>query len=114
MSSYRIAMIAAALLGGLSLASAAGAQDLPPGAGHEMVQTACTTCHGADVIVSQRRSADEWKDVVSRMVGNGAPLADDQFAVVVKYLSDTLGPEGAAPVAQGPAAPATPAAPAAH
>ena len=67
-------------------------------------------CHGVDVIASQRRSADEWKDVVSRMVGNGANLTDDQYVTVVKYLGDKLGPEGPAPTAQA----APPAAPADH
>jgi mono/diheme cytochrome c family protein len=66
------------------------AQDLPPGDGQAVVQSACTACHGVDVIVSQRHTPDEWSDVVSQMVGNGASLTDDQFATVVKYLSTTL------------------------
>lgn len=107
---HRVALIAAALSSGLSFAGASVAQDLPPGDGHDIVQTACTMCHGVDVIASQRRSADEWKDVVSRMVGNGANLTDDQYVTVVKYLGDKLGPEGPAPTAQA----APPAAPADH
>jgi mono/diheme cytochrome c family protein len=47
--------------------------------------------------VSQRLTPDEWRDVVSEMVGNGASLTDDQFAAVVKYLSTTLAPQDAAP-----------------
>lgn len=102
---YRVALIAAALSSGLSFASASVAQDLPAGDGHDIVQTACTMCHGVDVIVSGRRTADEWKDVVSRMVGNGANLTDDQYVTVVKYLGEKLGPDAApAPTAQAPAA----------
>jgi membrane dipeptidase len=89
----RIAMLAAFLLSGLSLAGPAAAQDLPPGEGREAVQAACTACHGVDVIVAQRRSEGDWNDVVARMIGNGATLTDDEYATVVHYLATALGPE---------------------
>src|SRR5271168_4431837 len=94
-TAFRVAVIAAGLSGGLS--TAAIAQGLPPGNGQAVVQSACTGCHGIDVIVSQRHTADEWRDVVSEMVGNGASLTDDQFATVVTYLSTTLALQGSAP-----------------
>lgn len=106
MSSYRLALIAAVLFGGASIHGAAAAQDLPPGEGRELVQTACSQCHGSDVIVAQRHTPDEWKEVVSRMIGNGASLDDNQYVTVLKYLSTALGTDGATkPVAQ--VAPAT-------
>ena len=92
---FCVALITAGLSSGMS--PVAIAQALPPGDGQEVVQNACTACHGVDVIVSQRHTADEWTDVVSQMVGNGASLTDDQFATVVKYLSTTLGPRGSTP-----------------
>jgi competence protein ComEA len=111
---YRVALVAAVLSSSMSFAVASIAQELPPGDGHDVVQSACTGCHGVDLIVSQRHTADEWSDVVSRMVGNGASLTDDQFGTVVKYLSTTLAPEGAAPAPTAQAAPATPPAITAH
>jgi|SRR6185437_11737311 mono/diheme cytochrome c family protein len=92
---FRVAVIAAGLSG--ATFSAAIAQELPPGDGRDVVQSACTACHGIDVIVSQRHTPDEWRDVVSEMVGNGASLTDDQFAAVVKYLSTTLAPQSSTP-----------------
>jgi mono/diheme cytochrome c family protein len=92
---FRVAVIAAGLSSGMS--TAAIAQGLPPGDGQNVVQSACTACHGIDVIVSQRHTPDEWRDVVSEMVGNGASLTDDQFAAVVKYLSTTLAPQSSTP-----------------
>ncbi|MES2295035.1 MAG: hypothetical protein V4527_17180 [Pseudomonadota bacterium] len=106
MLSHRIALVAAVLSSDMCFAGVSAAQDLPPGDGHDVAQNVCTSCHGVDVIVSQRHTADEWSDVVSRMVGNGASLTDDQFAAVVKYLSTALAPEGAAPAPTAQAAPA--------
>lgn len=99
MMTYRVALVAAVMSGGTFFAGASLAQELPPGGGRDTVQGACTACHGVNIIVSQRRTPDEWRDVVSQMVGNGASLTDDQFATVVKYLSTALAPDGAAPTA---------------
>lgn len=92
-----VIMIAAILTSGMSFTSPSAAQELPPGNGRDTVQSACTACHGIDVIVSQRHTGDEWSDIVTQMVGNGANLTDDQFATVVKYLSTALAPQGSTP-----------------
>jgi hypothetical protein len=93
---YRVAVIAAVLSSGMFFADPSVAQMLPPGQGQDIVQNACTMCHGVDVIVSQRHTPDEWRDIVSRMIGNGASLTDDQYVTVVKYLGTKLAPQGAA------------------
>ncbi len=111
---YRIALIAAIMSGGTFFAGASVAQELPPGDGRDTVQGACTACHGVDIIVSQRHTPDEWRDIISQMVGNGASLTDDQFATAVKYLSTTLAPDGAAATTTAHVAPTTPPATAAH
>ena len=74
------------------IATCARAQELPEGQGRALVQSACTQCHGIDVIVRQRRSREDWTDVVSRMVGNGAELSDEDYNQVVQYLAMNLGP----------------------
>jgi cytochrome c5 len=112
MTSYRVALIAAAVTTSLFSSGAALAQNLPAGDGQDTVAATCTMCHGVDVIVASRRPPDEWLEVVSRMVGNGANLSDDQFAAVVKYLSAALGPPSA-PASPSPAV-AKPAAAEAH
>jgi mono/diheme cytochrome c family protein len=84
-----------ALLGAMSMlgiAASAQAQDLPEGQGKALVQAACTQCHGIDVIVRQPRSREDWTEVVSRMVGNGAQLSDEDYNQVVQYLGTYLGP----------------------
>ncbi len=99
MLTYRVALIATVISGGTLFASASMAQELPPGNGRDTVQVACTACHGVDVILSRHRTPDEWRDVVSQMVGNGASMTDDQFAKVLKYLSTALAPDSPASTA---------------
>lgn len=60
--------------------------------GKVLIQTACAQCHSIDVAISQLRSRDEWTDVVSRMIGNGAHLSDDDYSLVIDYLSKHHGP----------------------
>lgn len=87
---------------GTFAASAVIAQslDLPEAAGKKQVVEACIQCHGVDVILAQRRTPDEWSQVVALMVGQGAKLTDDQYKTVVDYLSKNLAPPA---TAAGPA-----------
>ncbi len=68
--------------------------ELPEGPGKAVVQTACAQCHSIDVITNQSRSREEWTDVVSRMIGNGAQLSDDDYNLVIEYLATHYGPSG--------------------
>lgn len=90
MRHFRLASLAAISM--LTVGARAHAQDLPEGEGKALVQSACTQCHGIDVIVSQPRSREDWTEVVSRMVGNGAQLSDEDYNQVVQYLATYLGP----------------------
>jgi mono/diheme cytochrome c family protein len=84
----------------LTIGACAQAQELPEGKGKAVVQTACSQCHGLDVIVG-RRSREEWANVVSQMVGNGAQLSDDDYNTVIEYLATNLGPAGQNAPAKG-------------
>jgi mono/diheme cytochrome c family protein len=85
-------LVSLAAISTLTIGARAHAQDLPEGQGKALVQTACSQCHGIDVIVGQPRSREEWGEVVSRMVGNGAQLSDDDYNLVIEYLATHLGP----------------------
>lgn len=88
----RFSLASLAAVGALAIATSVQAQELPDGQGKALVQSACTQCHGIDVIVRQPRSRDDWTEVVSRMVGNGAQLSDEDYNQVVQYLATYLGP----------------------
>ena len=86
----RLASLAA--ISTLAIGACAHAQELPEGQGKALVQTACSQCHGIDVIVGQPRSREDWTEVVSRMIGNGAQLSDEDYNQVIEYLATNLGP----------------------
>ncbi|HTI68226.1 MAG TPA: cytochrome c [Caulobacteraceae bacterium] len=78
----------AAIPGKPSPSAGAGPQprDLPAGQGKAVVQTVCAQCHNIDVVTKQARSREEWMDVMSRMIGNGAQMSDEEYNAVMEYL----------------------------
>jgi len=88
-----------------ALAAGQGAQ-LPDGEGKAIVNGACTSCHGVDLITAKSASRADWAGTVDRMKTYGVTLDAAQTTTVVDYLAKSFGPKGAAP--------ATPAAPAAQ
>ena len=82
-------------------AAGQNASNLPDGPGKDKVAAACSGCHGLGQVMGQHQTAERWADIVSRMVNNGAPIADSDFDAIVSYLAANFGPGGAA--AQSPA-----------
>lgn len=66
---------------------AAQADDLPAGAGHDIVAAACSQCHAVSVVTSQRKTAAQWTATVRQMIRNGASVPEDRFDAVVSYLA---------------------------
>ena len=83
-----------------ALAGLGVSQELPAGAEKETLDTICTVCHTAERIVRSSRTPEEWKEVVLRMIQNGAVLQADQIDPVVEYLAKNFPPP---PEALGPA-----------
>lgn len=76
------------LIAGFVLAAtAAQADDFPPGPMQGTVTKACAQCHSADVVSSQRKSRADWADTVNQMVANGAQVSNADFDKVVDYLA---------------------------
>src|ERR1035437_9131495 len=61
---------------------------LPDGPGKETTIMVCGKCHGMDVTVSRRETADGWNAIVLQMIKRGAKGTDDQFGEVVDYLAE--------------------------
>jgi hypothetical protein len=57
-----------------------------------LLQERCTECHALSRTTSAKKSADEWEGTVTRMVGHGANLNDEEQTVLVDYLAQTYGP----------------------
>jgi hypothetical protein len=84
--------LARLLLAFLPVASIS-AQDLPDGAGKDVVMKVCTACHELARITSKRQTKEQWNDTVDKMAARGAKASDDEFEVIVTYLAKYFGPE---------------------
>ena len=77
----------------LTLALAANAQQAAPdpgvaiSAGKTAFEAGCKTCHGLDRPLSKVKTAAEWDVTVTRMIKNGAKVADEQKGQIVAYLA---------------------------
>ena len=63
------------------------AQNLPEGAGKDVVERACSVCHPATIVMGRHMNRDQWKAQVTRMVQEGAELTNAEFTLVVDYLA---------------------------
>jgi cytochrome c5 len=66
---------------------------MPDGPGKEVVLNICTLCHDLYRIKENRRSPEEWEELLVSMLNEGAPLNEEEFARVHRYLSRNFGIE---------------------
>jgi cytochrome c5 len=79
--------VSALILAGVAFADAAA--PLPDGAGKKVVETACTSCHGLDLITSKKLTRQRWQVLVLAM---GSPsLTKAESAEAVEYLAKNFG-----------------------
>ena len=64
---------------------------VPDGPGKDILLNTCTMCHDLGRIKTGRRSAEEWEETLNSMLNEGAPLPDDQFPIIHRYLSRNFG-----------------------
>lgn len=70
----------------------------PDGQGKAIVKKSCLSCHAANVIVKKPgRTQDEWADVLSKMVGRGAVISDEDADTLIQYLATNFGPDSKNP-----------------
>ena len=77
-------------------AEAAETAGLPDGPGKTLVSERCLLCHGAGLIVQQRKDAAAWGRTVTQMRTWGTPIQDEDQTAIVAYLAQHYGP-GSAP-----------------
>ncbi len=69
----------------------AQAAGLPDGPGRAFATENCSACHGIELVTAQRRTAEEWEQIVNRMIANGDTLTQDEYNEVVAYLGTYMG-----------------------
>ena len=64
---------------------------LPPGDGRVLLDRACGGCHRAAAVGTHHfATRADYAELVTRMVGKGAPLSEREAEVLVDYLFDNL------------------------
>jgi competence protein ComEA len=66
-------------------------QDLPEGPGKAEVLKICRDCHDLDAITGENRTKEGWKKTIAKMVDRGAEGTDEQYEMIVTYLSKNFG-----------------------
>jgi len=62
------------------------------GDGEKLLNERCTKCHSLDRVKTAQKTQDQWQQIVTRMVGKGANLSNDEQKTLVEYLAKTYGP----------------------
>ena len=71
----------------------AASDQLPDGAGRQILMTACVACHGLREVTKFRGfyTRLQWRDIVLTMVDYGAPVGEKDAEVLTDYLTANLG-----------------------
>jgi len=57
--------------------------------GQSLLQERCTQCHGLGGVERAKKTEEEWKATVERMVGKGAQLDEAEQELLIQYLAET-------------------------
>jgi ubiquinol-cytochrome c reductase cytochrome c subunit len=55
--------------------------------GRGVFRNGCQICHASELVEQQRLTSKQWSAEIEKMVGWGAPIADDERAALLAYLS---------------------------
>jgi mono/diheme cytochrome c family protein len=67
--------------------------ELPDGDGKVLATQYCQTCHQLALVTKARKSADEWRQTVQKMVNYGSTLPQQDVDPLVRYFAKNLGAE---------------------
>ena len=81
------------LLLSMTLGTVVHGDGIPDGEGKDVVLKVCTPCHGVSEFSDRRLTPKEWDDKVDQMAARGARASDEEFDIIVKYLSKYFGKE---------------------
>ncbi|MGH9239284.1 MAG: c-type cytochrome [Vicinamibacterales bacterium] len=89
----RNAPVAAAPTPAAPAPAQAVAEQLPQGAGRQILMSACTSCHNLREVTkfSGFYGREQWRDIVLTMMDYGAPVNAKEVEVLSEYLTSALG-----------------------
>lgn len=71
---------------------------LPKGPGRAETERLCKGCHELERSVSRRQDRDGWQATLNKMVAFGTKATDEEFALILDYLSKNFPAEELPPV----------------
>jgi mono/diheme cytochrome c family protein len=66
--------------------------NLPPGAGKELVDRVCGSCHGVSLFIGRHADIESWYRTIDNMVRRGAQATDAELDLIAQYLAKNFGP----------------------
>jgi competence protein ComEA len=89
-----IALLGAPLLAALAVSApiASAQTQFPDGPGRAPFLKICSNCHGPENVIGKGQSADDWTEVLNKMIQNGAQGTDEEFGAILDYLSTNFPP----------------------
>ncbi|HSP67177.1 MAG TPA: hypothetical protein VLN48_05595 [Bryobacteraceae bacterium] len=64
----------------------------PQDPGKQLVEEICSFCHGLAKLKGQAYTRDQWESVTKGMIFEGAPVTDEEYALILNYLAKNFGP----------------------
>lgn len=58
----------------------------PPAPEHDLVVRVCSGCHVPEMVTAKRHSADEWDEIIAKMVDHGAQATEAEQDRIWAYL----------------------------
>jgi cytochrome c5 len=58
----------------------------------ELYEEICSYCHELGRVARQALTREEWRGLIRGMVDEGAPVTDEEFSMIVDYLTEHFGP----------------------
>jgi competence ComEA-like helix-hairpin-helix protein len=83
---------------GLVILALTAKADLPEGPGKAATVRVCGKCHSPEKAASLHQTRSAWEDTITKMVKLGAHGSDEEFELVLTYLSKYFAPETPGPV----------------
>ena len=81
-----VGAIASAALQAAQLLVPSG-EGMPEGPGKDVTVKACGTCHETRKAASVRLTAEGWAAVIEGMITRGAKVSDEEFPIILSYLT---------------------------
>ena len=60
--------------------------------GRELVFDVCTSCHTLARLRVQALNREQWTQLIKGMISEGNPVTDEEFSLIVDYLTKNFGP----------------------